>query len=94
MYMANVGNTKLYLYKRTCMYRDVCVCSPLSRGKNKESITFDLHDISVFNPCIYESNVTYYLGSIVAQPHLLINANPGKLLSVLAISGEIPGTIP
>ena len=75
------------------MYRDVCVCFPLSRVKNKESITFYLRDISVFNPCIYESNVTYYLGSIVAQPHLLINANPGKLLSILAIFGEIPGTV-
>lgn len=48
-------------------------------------MTYMLYDISVFNPCIHESNVTYYLGSIFAQLHLLMNANPDKLLSILAI---------
>lgn len=47
-------------------------------------MTYMLYDISVFNPCIHESNVTY-LGSIFAQLHLLMNANPDKLLSILAI---------
>lgn len=41
--------------------------------------------IFVFNPCIHERNMTYYLGSIFDQPHLLTNANPDNLLSILAI---------
>lgn len=48
-------------------------------------MTYVLYDISVFNPCIHESDVIYYLGSIFAQPHLLMNANPDKLLSILVI---------
>lgn len=54
-------------------------------------MTCVLYDISVFNPCIHESNMTYYLGFIFAQPHLLMNANPDTLLSILAIFSVMMG---